>query len=674
MATLYASVGLGGAGYLAVQDYGSTLSEGVGQVEGCDKPSMNSIYESKYYPETKATEFTKGDAMWQQSQNPLETGVVPRPAYASMFAPINEKLDDKTNTNDNNNNDMTHNNMQPFFGGSVKQNMRHDINETRLESFTGQISGFKSKRETETLFKPTSDFTNINGMRPYSQVIENRISDPVLRNNDLPFEPMRVGPGLNQGFTNMPSGGFQQAGTADIIRPKCVDELRVLTNPKTSYKIPVAASSKSLVDAPTSMPILAKNRTEKEFEQSADQWLTTTGSQIKEAGRPKLVIRPTSRVDTHIDYVPNASLSSTQQQMDNDDYGKGAYGDANGRYTNERDLTVGKPTNSTITSIVKAITAPFVDIVRHNIREFFVDSARTFGQLQATGSVPEKPTLYDASEHVMRTTIKETTIHDNINGNLTTNVPDNYMAGDDIARTTIKETTIHDGVIGNLTTPTKTTYKAKEDDDKAKTTVRETTPLMTTTLNVSSHVYAATVYNADEVARTTIRETTEQTKENGFISVTNKDGAYSFIRVEVDPTQRQFIEDHDYIPAPDSKDKAPPSYEASQQFNNSFSRDVLGVEAGSRVPTSRGPTTAVAKDGVNLQTTKLNIDAASARSTVGPVNGTFKQTPIAPTQCNTARNSSHKNNDEKKQDDRLDGSLLTPFYSNPFTKPLTSSA
>jgi hypothetical protein len=56
-----------------------------------------------------------------------------------------------------------------------------------------------------------------------------------IRENETPIEKVYVGPGLNQGYTNEPSGGFQQADTRDYILPKTTDEIRVKTNPKISY-------------------------------------------------------------------------------------------------------------------------------------------------------------------------------------------------------------------------------------------------------------------------------------------------------------------------------------------------------------------------------------------------------------------------------------------------------
>lgn len=56
-----------------------------------------------------------------------------------------------------------------------------------------------------------------------------------IRSNETPIEKVYVGPGLNQGYTNEPSGGFQQPDAQDYSMPKTTDEIRVKTNPKMSY-------------------------------------------------------------------------------------------------------------------------------------------------------------------------------------------------------------------------------------------------------------------------------------------------------------------------------------------------------------------------------------------------------------------------------------------------------
>ena len=104
---------------------------------------------------------------------------------------------------------MTHNNMVPFFGSSVKQNTRNlNDNESRLDSMNGSGSQRISKREVAPLFKPTGNMQWANGMPSTTDFIQSRINPSMYMNNVSPNQPIRVGPGLNQPGGVLGSGGF----------------------------------------------------------------------------------------------------------------------------------------------------------------------------------------------------------------------------------------------------------------------------------------------------------------------------------------------------------------------------------------------------------------------------------------------------------------------------------
>ena len=57
------------------------------------RPSMNNVYDSKYYDTVREDELTRGTANWKAAQDPWRSGTVPKPAYASMFTPLSAGLE-----------------------------------------------------------------------------------------------------------------------------------------------------------------------------------------------------------------------------------------------------------------------------------------------------------------------------------------------------------------------------------------------------------------------------------------------------------------------------------------------------------------------------------------------------------------------------------------------------
>ena len=124
-----------------------------------------------------------------------------------------------------------HNNMEPFFGSSVKQNIDPFAHRTRLEVFTGTESVFNHKKEVKRLF-PLERNPFVNGLPVQKNRELDRYRPSLDKNNVIPFEQIRIAPGLNQD----PSKTTSNIGFHDSYRPryKTVNELRV--NPKLSYQ------------------------------------------------------------------------------------------------------------------------------------------------------------------------------------------------------------------------------------------------------------------------------------------------------------------------------------------------------------------------------------------------------------------------------------------------------
>jgi len=74
--------------------------------------------------------------------------------------------------------DFTHNNMQPFFGGRVKQNVNTESYTNVLGKYTGEDRTTIRKQEVEQMFDNTqTPFGNVYGMEASSDFIQSRIND-----------------------------------------------------------------------------------------------------------------------------------------------------------------------------------------------------------------------------------------------------------------------------------------------------------------------------------------------------------------------------------------------------------------------------------------------------------------------------------------------------------------
>jgi hypothetical protein len=132
-----------------------------------------------------------------------------------------------------------HNNMVPFNGGKPKGQIYNNNNaETILDNYAGTGSQLIKKIEQAPLFKPQENIQWAYGAPNMSEFYQSRVN-PGIRNNMVkPFESVRVGPGLDKGYSSSGSGGYNSGMEArDEWLPKTVDQMRVLTNPKLEYSL-----------------------------------------------------------------------------------------------------------------------------------------------------------------------------------------------------------------------------------------------------------------------------------------------------------------------------------------------------------------------------------------------------------------------------------------------------
>jgi hypothetical protein len=129
-----------------------------------------------------------------------------------------------------------HENMKPFVRrgpNAIHEAKRNMVNNMKLETFTGNNDPmWKKKIERTPLFEPITNASNLYGDPVRTDEMQSRYFAGKYTNNDLPFQQVKVTPGLDIGYNGVGKHGYH-----DMYRvvPRTTNELRPLSKPKVSY-------------------------------------------------------------------------------------------------------------------------------------------------------------------------------------------------------------------------------------------------------------------------------------------------------------------------------------------------------------------------------------------------------------------------------------------------------
>jgi hypothetical protein len=339
---------------------------------------------------------------------------------------------------------------------------------------------------------------------------------------------------------------------------------------------------------------------------------------------------------------------------------------------------------------VKAIVAPIMDALKYSMKEYTVEAERGVGNPSI--QIPSKATTYDPDNHIMKTTVKETTIHDSELTNLTGN-KETYSTITDAAKTTVKETTIHDSealnLSGNketysaLTDSAKTTVKETMihdsvvsnikgdkgegyilfDDDDVKKTLRQTLPKVDSVRNIGGATYRVTLYNPDLVAKTTMKETMIKGKsEYGFLGgiLDGLFGGYLNANVELKNTHKQFLSDtNEYGIAGSGTDFRQMDRTADENAEIDGTREGIMMSAGYTPNPGNVNINADPAD-IEMSTKKPFENSIAARETAN-IGMIYQATPVFDN-CSITKMPEKSN----AFSNRLDSDLLEPMSTNEF--------
>ena len=208
-----------------------------------------------------------------------------------------------------------HNNMVPFFGANVTQTTYNGATDGILDTYTGTGKNtFFHKEEAPAMFKPEAGTGLPWGKQVETDFEQSRMVTSLAMKNVFPIEPVVVGPGVNDGYTNLPSGGYQQDSIREFALPKTTDEIRVANKPKLTYSSDPVPGNHFITEMGLQAPV-KKNRPDRfQVLQAADGSLphvnTTMGQQVASAIYPNQVMKLQNRESTSVEHETPAQAAA----------------------------------------------------------------------------------------------------------------------------------------------------------------------------------------------------------------------------------------------------------------------------------------------------------------------------------------------------------------------------
>ena len=233
------------------------------------------------------------------SKNPRETFVSPLPTSHDNDAVTLETAK------------SGHNNMVPFFGARQTQSMYSGATEGVLDTYTGRgASTFYHKQEEKSFYDTKPGTGQPFGTQNESDFMQSRMVSSLRTNNVFPIEQTRVGPGVNDGYTNLPSGGYQQFNAMqEFTLPKTTDELRVANKPKLTYEGVVVPGAAPVTQPGLQAPV-KKNRPDRFGITGMDRVNTAVGQQVAQAIYPETIMKAQDRETTSVYYNSAAQAAA----------------------------------------------------------------------------------------------------------------------------------------------------------------------------------------------------------------------------------------------------------------------------------------------------------------------------------------------------------------------------
>lgn len=211
--------------------------------------------------------------------------------------PTREVTDEVLHTQDR----KGHGNEVPFFGPRVTQAMYSGGTDQVLDNHIGAGKEYFQKRETLSMFDTKPGTGNPFGQQVETDFEQSRMVSGMQAKNVFPIEQVRVGPGANDGYTNLGQGGFQQDQMREWALPPTTDELRVVSKPKLSYTSEPTPGVNAVTLPGVQAPV-NKNKPDKFAVLGMDRVNTAVGAQTAPMIYAEQPLRTQARESTSVEY------------------------------------------------------------------------------------------------------------------------------------------------------------------------------------------------------------------------------------------------------------------------------------------------------------------------------------------------------------------------------------
>lgn len=317
--------------------------------------------------------------------------------------------------------------MAPFYKGEGFANINFEDSKQLYRTqggFKADPNFYKPKQETNYKLPPQRNVGNVYGMKDSGPLMsQDRYNIGRYKTDERPFEQERV-PHISQRSSINRDVGLIHSQRNNI------DNLRTLNNQKVSFAGKIIPGKG--VDERGKEGQVFKHLPDKDYEQTTDQWLVTTGDIISASVRPAEIIPETNRQHLNRQELGPAGSSislsdeqrpmfkkSTRQQLISDtvrnmggnsifidgDHNQGSYK----VYPNEREVTEERTYEGNLKSVYNSETTRLQDDVKATTKETTLSTKHPNGFTSTVTTVPT-----ERLQDNVRTNKKETLLFDHI--------------------------------------------------------------------------------------------------------------------------------------------------------------------------------------------------------------------------------------------------------------------